>query len=269
MIKQITFIAFLLFIFCIAANAQTQPVTPPTQTQAAQVMQSVFGKNLIKFNVSGVVLNTYQLQYERVIGKSQSIAFTVGISPNVPLPFKSTLTNDFKTDSDAVRAINTTRFTKYTATLEYRFYFSGNAPKGLYFAPFVRYMNMKCSQDYTFTPSDDILHHAHLNAQFSGFGAGFLIGDQFLIGPHWAIDWWIVGPYYGTTVTADFVGTDPMMDDMSQQDLANLKNNIESVKLPLYKTTATVTPATNTVEAKLVGPYYGIRAFGLCLAYRF
>lgn len=263
MINKLIFLQFLSFLFYIPGNSQT--VTPPV----TQPVNTVFGKNLIKFNVSGVVLNSYQLQYERVVNKSQSITLTVGVSPNVPLPFRSTLLKDFSSNSDAKRAIETTNFTRTTATLEYRFYFSGHAPKGLYFEPFVRYMNMKLSQDYTFTPSDNQLHTAHLNAKFDGFGAGFLIGDQFLLGPHWAIDWWIVGPFYGPNITADFIGTDPKMGDMDAQDLANLKNNIQSVKLPLYTTTATVTPATNTVEAKLVGPYYGVRAFGLCLAYRF
>jgi hypothetical protein len=57
------------------------------------------------------------------------------------------------------------------------------------------------------------------------------------------------------------------MSDMSAQDKANLANNIESVKLPLYTTTATV--GQNTVEAKLTGPYYGVRLMGLCLVYSF
>jgi len=263
MIKQIILNAICVLLIYAEANAQ-DPVTPVTAKDIPLI-----NKNLIKFNLSGVVLNSYTLQYERVLNRKQSIALTIGASPNVSLPFRSTLLKDFGNNEDAKRAIETTVFTKYTATLEYRFYFSGKAPKGLYFAPFVRYMNMKLSQDYTFTPSDGRLHTAHMNSQFNGFGAGFLIGDQFLIGPHWAIDWWIVGPFYGTNITADFIGTDPQMDDMSQQDLANLKSNIEGVKLPLYTTTATVTPATNTVEAKLVGPYYGVRAFGVCVAYRF
>jgi hypothetical protein len=57
------------------------------------------------------------------------------------------------------------------------------------------------------------------------------------------------------------------MSDMSAQDKANLANNIQNVKLPLYTTTATV--GQNTVEAKLTGPYYGVRVMGFCLAYRF
>jgi hypothetical protein len=264
MIKQATLAALFFLVLSIGClNAQT--VTPTSAVPDVPLLN----KNLIKFNLTGVLLNAYDLQYERVLNRKQSIAVTISASPNVPLPFKSTLLNDFGGNSDAKRAIETTEFTRYTVTAEYRFYFSGNAPKGLYFAPFLRYMNMNLSQNYTFTPSDGKLHTAHMTSEFSGFGVGFLIGDQFLIGNHWAIDWWIVGPFYGPNITADFLGTDPQMGDMDAQDLANLKNNIESVKLPLYKTTATVTPSTNTVEAKLVGPYYGIRAFGLCLAYRF
>ena len=262
--KEMTlYVFFVMLLPFNLLNAQTVSPTNPVPEVP------LLNQNLIKFNVSGVFLNAYQLQYERVLNKKQSIAVTIGSSPNVPLPFKTTLLNDFGGNSDAKRAIETTVFTRYTVTAEYRFYFSGNAPKGLYFAPFLRYMNMNLNQNYTFTPSDGKLHTAHMTSEFSGFGVGFLIGDQFLIGNHWAIDWWIVGPFYGPNITADFLGTDPQMGDMSAQDLANLKHNIESVKLPLYTTTATVTPATNTVEAKLVGPYYGIRAFGLCLAYRF
>ena len=264
MIKQTILLAIGAFLFCSITSAQT--TTPPTTAKQAVPL---INKNLIKFNLAGALLNNYTFQYERVLSRKQSIALTIGISPNVPLPFKSTLLNAFGGNSDAKRAIETTRFTRYTVNLEYRFYFSGNAPKGLYFAPFLRYMNMKLSQDYTFTPSDNKLHTAHMNSGFNGFGAGFLIGDQFLLGPHWAIDWWILGPFYGTKITADFVATDPQMGDMSAEDLAKLKNDIESVKLPLYTTTATITQATNTVEAKVVGPYYGVRSFGICIAYRF
>jgi hypothetical protein len=223
-------------------------------------------KNLFKFNLSGLAVNNYTLQYERVLGAHSSLALTLSSSPNVALPFKGTLMNDFGGNSDAKRAIETTLFTKTNVTLEYRFYTGHEAPRGFYIAPFVRYMNMKLSQDYTFTPSDEILHVAHLNGQFDGFGAGVLFGYQWLLGSHWAIDWWIVGPFYGTSVTADFLGT-CNMSDMSAQDKANLANNIQSVKLPLYTTTATV--GQNTVEAKLTGPYYGVRVMGLCLVYRF
>jgi hypothetical protein len=264
MIKQKLLLASAGLWICLSVAAQSE--TPPPSMQTAQ---SLLGQNLIKFNVTGVLIQNYMLQYERVINKKQSIAFTFDLAPNVPLPFKSTLLKDFGSNSDASRAIAETVYKKYIATLEYRFYFNGNAPKGLYFAPFLRYMNMSQSNVYTFTPSDGQLHTADMHSNFNGFGVGFLIGDQFTLGPHFALDWWIIGPFYGTNINANFVGTDPKMGDMSAQDLANVENNIQNIKLPLYKVTAVATPATNTLEAKVSGPYYGVRAFGLAFAYRF
>ena len=261
MIKKINPLWLLLLIVAYGVQAQ-QPNSQP----ASQPLK----KNLIKFNLSGLILQQYTLQYEYVVNPHQSVALTLGIAPNTPLPFKQTLVNDFGGNADAQRAIETTVFTKYTATLEYRFYTGGgHAPKGFYIAPFFRYMHMSLSEDYTFTPSDEKLHTAHMDSKFGAMGAGFLIGYQFLIGQHWGIDWWILGPFYGTNINADFVGTDPQMGDMSPQDLANLKHNIESVKIPGYTVTATVTPSTNTVEAKAVGPYYGARFMGIALVYRF
>lgn len=267
MIKQATTLLLFFGLFCATSMAQTTPGS--TSTPSSTANQALMGKNLIKLNLSGLAFQNYIAQYERVLNQKQSVALTIGIAPNVPIPFKSTLLSDFGQNSDARRAIQTTVYSKTTVTLEYRFYFSGKAPKGFYFAPFLRYMNMSQSQDYTFTPSDGKLHTAHMSSNFSGFGAGFLLGSQFPIGKHFAIDWWIIGPFYGTKINATFVGTDPQMGDMSAQDLANVKSDIENIKLPLYKTSAVLTPGPNTIQANITGPYYGIRAMGICLVYRF
>ena len=146
--KQYFFLLVTLSMLLLANAAKAQVTTPAVPAANTPLK----GRNLIKFNVSGILLNTYDLQYERVLNKKQSIALTVGIAPNVPLPFKSTLISDFGGNEDAKRAIQTTVFTRYTATLEYRFYFSGHAPRGLYFAPFLRYMDMKLDQDYLELP---------------------------------------------------------------------------------------------------------------------
>lgn len=92
-------------------------------------------KNLIKLNLSAIPFQTYMIQYERVTGKSQSIALTLGMAPNVPLPFHQTLMNEFGKNADAARAIATSLFTKYKVTLEYRFYTGGRATKGFMSPP--------------------------------------------------------------------------------------------------------------------------------------
>src|ERR1700733_16097914 len=114
--KQVIFTVFGVFVFCSFLQAQN---TAPASTQTLATLK----RNIVKINLSAIAVEAYTVQYEYVVNKGQSIALTVGVSPNVPLPFKQTLLNDFSGNSDAKRAIETTVFSKYTATLEYRFYF--------------------------------------------------------------------------------------------------------------------------------------------------
>ena len=243
--------------------------THAQQTAVNKTTNLLLNKNIFKFNLTGPIVNSYVAQYERVLTKRSSITFTVGIASKAPLPFKQTLMNDFGGNDDAKRAIETTIFDKQTYTFEYRFYTGGQAPRGFYIAPFLRYTNLNISQDYTFTPSDNILHTAHLNAHIGAGSAGVLLGYQFLLGSHWAIDWWIIGPFIGLPTTGHFTGvSNPGFQDMSATDRANLKSNIESVNIPLWTVNATITDP-NQVDVDVKGPYYGIRTMGLTIGYRF
>ncbi|HEU4609190.1 MAG TPA: DUF3575 domain-containing protein [Chitinophagaceae bacterium] len=224
------------------------------------------GKNIIKVNLSSIALNHYSLQYERVINNRQSFALGFGISPNVELPFKQTLLDQFGGNDDARRAIESTKFNKINITPEYRFYLGKKgAPTGFYLAPFARYTHMAIEQDYTYTPSSNVEHTAHLKGNFDGIGGGLMIGAQWMLSKKISLDWWIAGPFFGS-MNAKFHGTDDM-SDMSQQDKNNLESDIESVDIPLWTIDATV--GNNVVDVKLNGPYYGIRAFGINLGYRF
>jgi Protein of unknown function (DUF3575) len=222
--------------------------------------------NIIKFNLTNVALKNYGLQYEHIVNHNQSFGIGFGISPNVSLPFKQTLLDQFGGDEDAKRAIETTTFNKITVTPEYRFYLGKKgAPTGFYIAPFARYTHMQIEQDYAFTPSNNVPHIAHVKGQFDGIGGGILLGAQWALSRSLTLDWFIVGPFAGS-MNAKFHGTDDM-SDMNAQDKANLKGDIESVDIPLWKVNATV--GNNIVDAKLKGPFYGVRAFGINLGYRF
>jgi len=233
----------------------------------SSAQQSVIeGKNIIKLNLPSLALKHYMVQYERVINNRQSFAISVGYSPSVDLPFKGTLMDQFSDNEDAKNAIESTRFDKITITPEYRFYLSKKgAPSGFYIAPFARYTTMTIEQDYKFTPGSGIEHTAHLSGKFSGIGGGVMVGAQWLLGKNVTLDWWIAGPFIGA-MKADFHATDDM-SDMSPADKADLKKDIESVEIPLWKTEATI--GENTIDAKLTGPFYGIRGFGVSVGIRF
>ena len=250
--------SFRLLLACLVFNASL--------SFAQNLPSAVVGGNVIKFNLSSLALNNYGIQYERVINPHQSIALGISISPNTGLPFKSTLLDQFGGNEDARNAIESTKFTKFTISPEYRFYMSKKgAPIGFYLTPFARYSHMSIDQDYNFTPSSGRKHTAHLTGKFSGIGGGFMLGTQFALGTKMVLDWWIVGPFIGA-MNADFHGTDDM-SDMSQADKDNLESDIESVKIPLWKTDATV--GENTIDTKFTGPFYGVRTLGFSLGYRF
>jgi len=230
--------------------------------------QVLTNRTVVKFNLSGVMIKSYTAQYERVLNRYGSITLSGSYSPNsTPLPFKQALLNQYGDNQDAVRAIETTVFSKRIGTLEYRFYPAGHAPTGWYIAPFVRYINMDISNDYTYTPSDGVLHRATLNASFSAGGAGVLLGYQFLLGKHVGLDLWLLGPFYGTNVNSTFVGEDPLWPNLKPADIAKLKRDIDNTQLPLYSVQSTL--ALPIITAKLTGPYYGVRAFGVAFAYSF
>lgn len=253
----------LLFIFLLGG------LLMPATFLHSQDTEKKDGKNILKINLAAVALSHYSFQYERVTGKKQSFAFGFGFSPNVDLPFKNTLSDKFGDNDDAARAIETTRFSKITITPEYRFYVGKKrAPQGFYLAPFARYMHMKISQDYTFTPSSGNLHTAHMDGTINGIGGGVLIGAQWLLGKkqNVSIDWWIAGPFFGA-MNGDFHGTDPDMDELSPADRADLESDIEGVDIPLWDVDATI--GAYTVDAKLKGAFYGARLFGISIGFRF
>ncbi len=226
-----------------------------------------YEKNLIKVNLTGFLWQNYGMQYERVLAKKQSIALAFAVSPNVYLPFKNVLANEFSDNEDALHAIKSTRFTRINAMLEYRFYTGDYAPQGFYVTPFVRYMHINANVDYTFSPADRQLHTVPMTGKLNGFGGGAMIGYQWLLKKNLAIDLWILGGFYGPQVKADFHGTDPQMESLTAQDRTDLENNIEDISIPGYTTEATV--GTNTIDIKMRGPYIGFRGIGVCIAYRF
>ncbi len=229
--------------------------------------QVLTNRTVVKFNLSGVVIKSYTAQYERILNRHSSITLSASHSPNAPLPFKQTLLNLYGDNQDANRAINSTLFTKSIGTLEYRFYLGGHAPTGWYVAPFARYIKMDIDQDYTYTPSDGILHRANLKASFNAGGAGVLLGYQWLFGKRVGLDLWLLGPFYGTNIKAVFKGEDPLWPSLKPADKVKLKSDIDNTQLPLYTVQSTL--ALPLITVNLDGPYYGVRAFGLALAYSF
>ena len=231
------------------------------------IASPIIGGNVIKINLSSSILTEhYLIQYERALNLNRSIGIGIGISSSVDLPFKSNLLDQFGDNLDARRAIETTKFDKLTITPEYRFYLNKKgAPIGFYLATFVRYTKFSFTGDYVFTPSNDTLHTAKVKGNLNGVGVGAMLGVQWAIGKVITIDWWMVGPFIGVQ-NGEFNGTSDM-SDMSASDKAKLESDIEAVDIPFWKIDATV--GNDVINAKISGPFVGVRMFGVCLGVRF
>ena len=231
------------------------------------IASPIIGGNVIKINLSSSILTEhYLIQYERALNLNRSIGIGIGISSGVDLPFKSNLLDQFGDNLDARRAIETTKFDKLTITPEYRFYLNKKgAPIGFYLATFVRYTKFSFTGDYVFTPSNKLLHTAKVKGDLNGVGGGAMLGVQWALGKVITLDWWIVGPFIGVQ-NGEFNGTSDM-SDMSAADKTKLESDIEAIDIPLWKIDATV--SNDAVNAKISGPFVGVRMFGVCLGVRF
>lgn len=86
--------------------------------------------------------------------------------------------------------IDDTKVRGWGFTPEYRFYLSDSpAPKGFFIAPYARYLNYNLEND------------ANDEAKLNGFGAGLIIGQQYIFKKRVSFEWFF-GPGY-TSIDLD------------------------------------------------------------------
>lgn len=223
-------------------------------------------KNIIKLNLTSLIFKNFSLQYERVLSRKTSVALGVSIMPKTGLPFAKSLKEQFGENTDARKAIDDTKLSNMSITPEFRFYLGKKpAPAGFYIAPFARYNRLKFDQIYRFnTTSDNVNHEANIKGTIDNIGGGLLFGAQWHLSKSLTLDWWIAGPIIGKT-KGTLIGTDPK--NIPQQDRKEIKDDIESTDLPGLDIVADV--QQNKITANLTGSYYGLRAFGFALGFKF
>ena len=90
-----------------------------------------------------------------------------------------------------------------------------------------------------------------------------MFGAQWFLGKSISLDWWIVGPHYGSG-NGNFSGTPSVPFTPDEQE--EVRRILEEVDIPLVEKTISVN--ANSVGAKIDGPFGGVRA-GILLGFRF
>ncbi|MFN8251834.1 MAG: hypothetical protein U0V75_08115 [Ferruginibacter sp.] len=221
--------------------------------------------NIVKLNLTGLILKNYGFQYERVLNRKFSVALGFRTMPNGLLPLQSTLTDAIGNNPDAQEQVKNFNLGNTAITPEFRFYLSRKGyGRGFYLAPFYRNVTFKGS-GLKFTYQNSLLTNntMSMSGKLTGNTVGLLIGSQFSLGKYIALDLWIIGPHYGSA-TGDFSGTSAQPLSQTEQD--NLRKEIEDFDIPLTNKTITVNSAGANV--KLSGPFAGIRS-GITIGVRF
>lgn len=135
-------------------------------------------KNIVKLNLPNLAFGNITLNYERILSPRNTAVLNVGYIR--PQALSSFLADDSWSGD---------KFSGITATAEYRFYSKKKgAPRGFYYAPYLRYANYKLDYRGSIDEND-----TNVVNKISTIGLGGQIGIQWLIKDRVSIDWGILG----------------------------------------------------------------------------
>ncbi len=213
-------------------------------------------QNNIKINGLALALTNISMQYERSLNGNSSLALGVSYLPERGLPGFATSKDDSKTAEDF-------EFGGFAITPEYRYYFKGEGPKGLYLAGYFRYSKYTTTAfTFEYDQANNTTGEVKMTGDYSTSVVGVMLGSQWLLGDKWTLDWWIIGAGFGSQEGV-YEGT----GDFSAQDQIDIQDEVESIDTPGVD--VEVETSSTTTKVTISPKFPAFRGFGLCLGYRF
>jgi hypothetical protein len=148
-------------------------------------------KNTVKVNLTTGLLykNAFQLSYERLIGKNQSLNIFGGYN-EFPTDISLNLSNTHLSNSSSKSG--------YMFGADYRFYLQKenkySAPHGVYLAPYMSFYQFKGDRTLIYTDSTGTQSTSNLSTTINFFNVGGELGYQFVLGKRFVIDAVVFGP---------------------------------------------------------------------------
>lgn len=148
-------------------------------------------KHAVKINLSAAVIRNLSLQYEIAVAPKTSVALAVRNIPYGKLPFSTTISNIV--DNNFVD-FDKTKVGMFGIVPEVRFYLGKkNALQGFYLGVFGNYTNYNNQVPIAYNNKTGLF-----NGKVKTYTGGLQLGAQFKISNSFYIDWWILGPNYGS-----------------------------------------------------------------------
>ena len=217
-------------------------------------------KNIIKINLPALALKNITLQYERAIARKVTLAGTLRFMPKGSIPLKSTFIN-LADDPETERQINNLSVGNFAFMPELRYYLSKKgAFRGFYLGLFASVAKYNANLLYEYN-DNGTTKTIPMSGGITGITGGLMIGAQFKLSKKLFLDWWILGPNYGSS-NGKISGQQTMDFDEQQ----SLKDDLHELDVPLTKFTYEVNANGATINFK--GPWAGLRS-GICIGFRF
>jgi hypothetical protein len=251
-------------IFILAAASLTLGMQQAKAQTSSSDDLSEDTKNIVKWNVAALITKSYSFQYERAVGKKISVALGYRNMPKSSIPFKGTI-NDAVDDAQTERTINNFKTSNFAITPEVRFYLGQKGVfQGFYLAPYVSYAKYSGEGPFEFDiPQLNRTETMFFKGDINTYTAGLKIGAQWKLSKLVYLDWWIIGPNYGSAK-----GDLYAQRNSNALEQAVIKEQIDNLieDLPLIKASSQVD--ANGANIRIKGPWAGARA-GLNVGFRF
>ncbi len=225
-------------------------------------------KNVVKINLSSLLVSGVSLQYERIITPRLSVSAGVNFRPEGQLPFAGFIKDAFVDEGEvnAHRFLDETKFSYLTLTPEIRFYpGSKGAPNGFYVAPFFRYGSWDAVSELEFDRDDEPPVDLWLSGDLSYYGGGLMLGFQ-RARNRITVDWWLLGPFIGS-VDGKFAARGSEDIGLTEQEKRDIEKEVNDIDTGILDLTAKV--GDDRVDLLVGGGILGIRAVGFTLGFRF
>jgi len=253
-ISKIVPAAFLGLVLSVTAFSQSEEEDKPKESPK---------NNILKINLSALVVKNISVQYERKVAKRISIAANIHYRPFGQLPFLSTIE---KAIDDPSIPVNQLKWGGVGVTPEVRFYVGKKgALRGFYLAPFANISRYEA--DLPIEYSNGMINKTGIfNGNISTFTGGLLLGAQWKLSKSIYLDWWIIGPNYGSA-KGDLILTTAL----SPIEQTELRNQIDDLiaNAPFDKIVDSYSVNSSGATIKAKGPWGGLRGLGINLGFRF
>lgn len=248
----------LLFIIAMVFST-SMLVAQKKEAEKSKQGSSLAENSLVKINLLALPLRNFSLSYEYKVARKTTVGMGFRFMPKGGLPLQSSISNLID-DPDTEKQLNEFKTSNIAFTPEVRFYLGKEAMRGFYIAPFARYSSYTASLPFEFDVNGT-KQTMPLSGNLNTLTGGILFGAQWKLGGKVYLDWWMLGPQYGSAK-----GSLDGKRSLNLQEQTALRNDLEDLQIPFANTTTTVDG--NGARLDIKGPWAGLRS-GLSLGVRF